>query len=241
MHISKYKIIGLCSLLFLQPYAHADLTISPVQLYITGDRGERSTTSTLNTLGEKSDRTYELSVYRWTQDEQGNDILTPDTELVVNPKALIIKPDSKKVIRFGFRQALNTMNLKQEETWRVKFNEIPSPLQKTGMNIALNFSVPIFVGSGFKSDVTFRFAKDAENHTTLIAKNSGTAHFQITKFSLQDATGKKLTEVDMMKYILPNHQVTIPLKGYTHASGQAVKFVMEKETQKNPVVFDIAE
>ena len=211
MHILKYKKAWLLSLFFVQSMAHADLTISPVQLYITGERQQRSTTANLTTMGEKSDRTYELSVFRWTQDEEGNEVLTPDTDL------------------------------KQEGTWRVKFTEIPSPLQKTGMNIALNFSVPVFVGSGFKSDLTFRFGKDQHNNTTLIAKNNGTAHFQITKFSLQDATGKKLTEVDMMKYILPNHQVTIPLKGYTHTSGQAVKFVMEKETEKDPVIFAIAE
>ena len=241
MHMLKYKKAWLLSLFFVQSMAHADLTISPVQLYITGERQQRSTTANLTTMGEKSDRTYELSVFRWTQDEEGNEVLTPDTDLVVNPKALILKPDSKKVIRFGFRQPIDAMNLKQEGTWRVKFTEIPSPLQKTGMNIALNFSVPVFVGSGFKSDLTFRFGKDQNNNTTLIAKNNGTAHFQITKFSLQDATGKKLTEVDMMKYILPNHQVTIPLKGYTHTSGQAVKFVMEKETEKDPVIFAIAE
>ena len=241
MRILKYQKLWLCSLFFMQPIAHADLTISPVQLYITGERQQRSTTANLTTMGEKSDRTYELSVFRWMQDEQGNDILTPDTDLVVNPKALILKPDSKKVIRFGFRQPIESMNLKQEETWRVKFTEIPSPLQKTGMNIALNFSVPVFVGSGFKSDVAFRFAKDPQNNTILMAKNSGTAHFQITKFSLQDATGKKLTEVDMMKYILPNHQVSIPLNGYTHRSGQVIKFVMEKEAEKDPVIFNIAE
>ena len=38
-------------LTLIQPEAHADLTISPVQLYISGDRQQLSTTATLNTKG----------------------------------------------------------------------------------------------------------------------------------------------------------------------------------------------
>ena len=227
-------------LTFIQPIAHADLTISPVQLYISGEREQRSTTATLNTKGEKSDRTYEVSVFRWSQDEQGNDVLTPDTDLVVNPKALILKPEGNKVIRFGFRQSIAAMNLKQEGTWRVKFNEIPSPLQKTGMSIALNFSVPVFVGSGFQPEMSFYLAHDAKQNTVLKAKNSGTAHFQMTKFSIQDASGKVLKDVDTMKYVLPKREVSIPLEGW-NASAKKLKFVMQSDAKKSAVVYDIAE
>lgn len=228
-------------LTLIQPEAHADLTISPVQLYISGDRQQRSTTATLNTKGEKTDRTYEISVFRWTQDEQGNDVLTPDTDLVVNPKALILLPESNKVIRFGFRQSIAAMNLKQEGTWRVKFSEIPSPLQKTGMSIALNFSVPVFVGNGFQPDMSFHFVKDEKNNTVLMAKNSGKAHFQITKFSIQDASGKVLKDIDTMKYILPDRQVSIPMDGFNTTSIKGLKFVMASNASKTSVVYDITE
>ena len=228
-------------LTFIQPVAHADLTISPVQLYISGEREQRSTTANLNTKNEKTDRAYEISVFHWSQDEQGNDVLTADHELVVNPKALILKPDSNKVIRFGFRQPIDAMNLKQEGTWRVKFSEIPSPLQKTGMSIALNFSIPVFVGNGFKSDMAFYLAKDAENKPVLIAKNNGTAHFQMTKFSIQDATNKTLKHVDMMKYVLSGRQVSIPLNGFNTSTIKGLKFVMVSDTSKKSVIYDIAE
>ncbi|MGE8557772.1 MULTISPECIES: fimbrial biogenesis chaperone [unclassified Acinetobacter] len=228
-------------LTLIAPVAHADLTISPVQLYISGVQQQRSTTANLNTKGEKTDRTYEVSVFRWSQDEQGNDILTPDTELVVNPKALILKPDSNKVIRFGFRQSIEAMNLKQEATWRVKFIEIPSALQKTGMSIALNFSVPVFVGNGFQPDMSFHFVKDSKNNTVLVAKNNGKAHFQMTKFSLQDVSGKVLKDVDMMKYVLPDRQISIPLDGFHPASLKQLKFVMASANSKKSVIYDISE
>lgn len=237
--VNNQSILLLSLLILIKPIAHADLTISPVQLYITGERDQRSTTATLNTKGEKADRTYEISVFRWSQDEAGNEILTPDTDLVVNPKALILKPDGNKVIRFGFRQSIASMNLKQEGSWRVKFNEMPSPLQKTGMSIALNFSVPVFVGGGFKPDMSFYLKKDTKNKTILHIKNSGSAHFQVTKFSIQDTAGKVLKEFETMKYILPNREAAMPLDG-VDITGKKLKFVMQTDSQKGSQIYDIA-
>jgi len=123
----------------------------------------------------------------------------------------------------------------------VKFIEIPSALQKTGMSIALNFSVPIFVGNGFQPDMSFHFVKDSKNNTILVAKNSGKAHFQMIKFSLQDASGKVLKDVDMMKYVLPDRQISIPLEGFHPASLKQLKFVMTSANSKKSVIYDISE
>jgi fimbrial chaperone protein len=236
--LNKKMIVSFGLLLFIKPMAHADLTFSPVQLYISGERDQRSTTATLNTKGEKSDRTYEVSVFRWSQDDAGNEVLTPDHELVVNPKALVLKPDGNRVIRFGFRKSIESMNLTQEATWRVKFTEIPSALQKTGMSIALNFSVPVFVGSGFQPDVAFYIKNDANKNNVLHIKNSGTAHFQLTKFNIQDEAGKVLKEVETMKYVLPKREVTIPLDGLD-ISSKKLKLVIQDAAKKDSPIYDI--
>ena len=80
-----------------------------------------------------------------------------------------------------------------------------------------------------------------ENKPVLIAKNNGTAHFQMTKFSIQDATNKTLKHVDMMKYVLSGRQVSIPLNGFNTSTVKGLKFVMVSDTSKKSVIYDIAE
>ena len=187
--------LSLCS--FYAP-VWADITISPVQLYITGERGKSSTTAVINSIGETSERTYEIEVLKWEQDQNGEDVLTPDHTLIVNPENFVLKPDASRTVRFGFKQNIESMQLKKQESWRVRFVEIPSVLNQTGVNIALNFSLPVFVGNGFKPDMVFNLTKNNKNESILVARNNGTAHFQLTNFSIQDKSKNVVKDVNVL-------------------------------------------
>ena len=61
--------------------AHADLSIFPIKLFITGDNGQRTTTMNVISSNEEPLQSYEINVFRWTQDNQGHEVLTHTRQL----------------------------------------------------------------------------------------------------------------------------------------------------------------
>lgn len=230
--------LSLCS--FYAP-VWADITISPVQLYITGERGQSSTTAVINSMGETSERTYEIEVLKWEQDQNGEDVLTPDHTLIVNPENFVLKPDASRTVRFGFKQNIESMQLKKQESWRVRFVEIPSVLNQTGVNIALNFSLPVFVGNGFKPDMVFNLTKNNKNESILVARNNGTAHFQLTNFSIQDKSKKVVKDVNVLKYILPQRETKINLGKFNPQKIKELNINIAPISDRPSMSFDVQE
>lgn len=219
---------------------HADLSIFPIKLFITGDNGQRTTTMNVVSSKDEPPQSYEVNVFRWTQDDQGHERLTPDTELMVNPLSFILEPNSKRIIRMGFKQPLASMQLQEEAAWRIIFSPLPDAKEATGLKYTYSFNVPLFAGKNFKPDMSFQLAKNNKNQPVLLAKNSGTAHFQITGFKLQDTAGKDIFNSKELKYVLPHKQVsfdlnTLPAKPYTN-----LKLIVQTAGAET-LQFDVAE
>ncbi len=84
----KALLIILVAFLF-NTQLYAGISISPVQLYLTDKSKQRSSTFTLESKGDvKSPRIFEAQAVKWTQGENGEDIYSPVSNIIINPKKL---------------------------------------------------------------------------------------------------------------------------------------------------------
>lgn len=220
--------------------AHADLSIFPIKLFITGDNGQRTTTMNVISSNEEPLQSYEINVFRWTQDDQGHEVLTPDAELMVNPLSFMLEPNSKRIIRMGFKQPIASMQLQEEAAWRIIFTPLPDAKKAKGLKYAYSFNVPLFAGKDFKPAMSFQLAKNNKNQPVLLAKNSGTAHFQITGFKLQDTAGKDIFNSKELKYVLPHKQVSFDLNTLAVKPDAGLKLTVQTAGSET-LQFDVAE
>ena len=218
--------------------AYANVAIYPVKMQINGDNRQRTTTINLQSSVDETPQNYEVHVYKWTQDENGNDVLTPDNQLIISPASFVLEPNSKQTIRMGFQQSISEMKLEKEEAWRIKVLPLPDTQKSKGIKYAYGFNIPLFVGKNFKSDLSFQFKKDSKNQPIIQAKNLGTGHFQITGFTLQDAKGNHIFTSNEMKYILAQQQVELSIPATQPQKG--LQLILQTANDQ-PLKFDIAE
>ena len=64
--------------------AFAGVSVSPVQMFIVNPNKQRSTTLTLESVDETEKRVFEVKVFKWTQNEQGENVLEPDNNIIIN-------------------------------------------------------------------------------------------------------------------------------------------------------------
>lgn len=238
--LNKLSCLLVASIGAISAPAHADLSIFPIKLFITGDNGQRTTTMNVISSNEERPQSYEVNVFRWTQDDQGQDVLTPDAELMVNPLSFMLEPNSKRIIRMGFKQPIASMQLQEEAAWRIKFIPLPDAEKAKGLKYAYSFNVPLFAGTNFKPAMSFQLAKNNKNQPVLLAKNSGTAHFQITGFKLQNTAGKDIFTSQVLKYVLPHKQVSFDLNTLAVKPNAGLKLTVQTAGSET-LQFDVAE
>ena len=238
--LNKLSCLLIASIGAVSVPAHADLSIFPIKLFITGDNGQRTTTMNVISSNEEPLQSYEINVFRWTQDDQGHEVLTPDTELMVNPLSFMLEPNSKRIIRMGFKQPIASMQLQEEAAWRIIFTPLPDAKKAKGLKYAYSFNVPLFAGKDFKPEMSFQLAKNNKNQPVLLAKNSGTAHFQITGLKLQDTAGKDIFNSKELKYVLPRKQVSFDLNTLAVKPDAGLKLTVQTAGSET-LQFDVAE
>lgn len=193
----------LCGLLLgasaLGSYA-AGLQISPTGLSLPAK--QRAGLFTLKNTGSQP-LTAQVRVYRWEQDAQGKDVLTPS-------KAVIASPPMVKLSAGGTQQfrVIRTAPAGQtEEAYRLIVDELPSAQdkQKKGLQFVLRYSVPVFLNQTEypEAKLQWRVQNTPEGKILLTATNIGTAHAQLSNISVQTAKGKVNLVSGLAGYALP--------------------------------------
>lgn len=185
----------------ITPVAFAGLKVSPIQLYISDQKNQRSTTLNFDYSGSKEAKIFEAVAMKWTQNAQGEEVLEPDTTLLINPKNFVVQPNSKQIIRIGFAHPVSSMGLKEEGTWRVIFNEVAPIVEQNAMSFLFNISLPVFVGKQTKADLSFQ-PHYVGNHLYIRTQNNALSHIQIKELTLLNAQGRQLSKSQDMKYLL---------------------------------------
>lgn len=206
------RLFSRCSLFFLAllpqfmlTAAAANLQISPVLIQFRA--GQSAAGISLQNYGD-TPLYGQVRVYAWDQ-RDGQDVLTPATDVVASPPVMEIAARSTQTIRLVRRNAPQAGAQTSEQTYRVLIDEIPrndSSSAATGVAIRLQYSVPVF---GLPADEKAAPRLDwavlrKDKAWVLRVRNDGNLHAQIGATTLTGADGKdhELSK-GLLGYVLP--------------------------------------
>ena len=196
---------ALSSVFCISAAVHAGLKVTPIQLYVSEKNNQRSATVTFDYTGSDAPKIFEATAVKWSQNEKGEDVYIPDPDILINPKNFVLQPESKQVVRVGFPQPVRAMNLKEEGTWRVIFNETPPVADQSAMNFLFNISMPLFAGEQKSASLAPSISYRA-NRLIVTLQNKAASHIQIKDLAIEDASGKAIATSNNMTYLLANKQ-----------------------------------
>lgn len=217
--------------LFYFTIVYADMEVQPTQLYIEKNR---SASVIFKLTDEKETKIYNVTAARWSQNEKGEDILTPDPTVLINPKNFAIKPEKSQTVRVGFSQPVQAMNLKQEGSWRIIFTEIPPVKEQETVKFLLNFSLPLFVGKQQKADITQNINYRSDQ-LVLSLKNNASSHIQIKEIKLIDSNGKMIATNSNPKYLLAYQKNEFNLGNVRLVNSKGYKLLITVDNQNEPL------
>ena len=220
----------------------AGISISPVQLYLADKSKQRSATFTLESKGEdEAPRIFEAQAVKWTQNAAGEDVYSPVSNIIINPKNFILKPNSKQMVRVGFTQSVESMNLAQEEAWRIIYTELPQVTNDDSkIALLLSINVPFFVGK--QEPAYLKFIATKQNGRTIInVENLAKSHIQIQKLFVMDKNKKVVAESSDMKYLLALGKNHYDIGNVTLNGANNYKVVVETDKGDAALEFNFVE
>ncbi|WP_201564123.1 molecular chaperone [Psychrobacter sp. CMS30] len=213
--VAKYSVIS--SLLLCSNWAMASgLQVSPISLSIQAR--ENASGLTLSNTGDNVVHA-QVRVYHWSQDETG-DQLTLSRGLLASPPMIELNPNDKQLIRIIRAKAPPHGSGAVADSYRILVNELPikSPDQKSGLQFALSYSLPVFVQpvGVVKTAPKLQWSTHVQpdnKQIKLRVHNGGNGHAQLASLSFVDTTG---TSIDVHKgllgYVLPGATMYWTLK-----------------------------
>lgn len=211
--------------------AFAGVSVSPVQMFIDNPSKQKSTTLTLESVDETEKRVFELKVFKWAQNEQGDNVLEPDNNIIINPKSFILQPNKQQAIRVGFTQsAASSLNVVDEQAWRIIIDEITPVGNQTVVKFLVNFNLPLFVGKQDEVKVNFDIKNDK-----LILNNLANSHVQVTKLTILDEQKKVIFSNDAMAYVLAKSKIFYDIKNQNLTNAKKYNVVLETSNSKKTI------
>jgi len=228
-------LVYLLSLFIPGPLQAADFDINPVRVFF--DPGQKASVIKIkNNGGEKF--SLHLTVFEWSQDEEGKDVYTPTKELIAFPKLLSVEKDEERLIRVGMKTAAQN----EEKTFRIYLDEIPvaeTPGESTAkIRTLMRVGLPVFLAP-LKPAPKGEILEPALSKGTLslVLRNSGNVHFMIRKAKVQgvDAAGTTVFETELAgRYILhgKSRRLSTPLaeEDCKKASALNIQIVTDRVT-----------
>jgi len=207
----------LASLLLSSAVAMASgLQVAPISLSLQAR--ENASGLTLSNTGDNVVHA-QVRVYQWSQDDTG-DQLSASRGLLASPPMIELNPGEKQLIRIIRAKAPPQGAGAVEDAYRILVNELPvkSAIQKTGIQFALSYSLPVFVQplNVAKTNPKLQWSTHLQadgKQVKLRVSNSGNGHAQLAALSFIDAAG---TSVDinqgLLGYVLPGATMHWTLK-----------------------------
>jgi fimbrial chaperone protein len=186
--------------------------VAPIKLFF--DTQTRSDVVTVTNDGDQP-LALVITAVQWSQDQEGQDLYQPATDLVFFPKQLTIEPHKERVIRTGVKVPA----VSREKTYRLFIKEIPDRRQSmpNTVAIAIQFGVPIFAKPVQENIAgAIAEAKIAGGSFAARIENQGNSHFRISTIALKglSAAGEILFQEDINGWYLlsgSTRTITTPL------------------------------
>jgi fimbrial chaperone protein len=173
----------------------------------------------------------QLQANAWSQ-QDGADVLEPTADLIAVPPLFTLAPGGSQVVRIGLRRPPSP---RSEMTYRLLLREVPPPPADdfTGLQVALNLSLPVFVlpSAVAEPEIRLRLARSAEGDAELQLSNAGNAHVQLRQVRLTGPGGDSIEGRGLPIYLLPGQSRTWQLK----ADMAAGRWTLSGDTDAGPV------
>ena len=195
----------------------ASLQVAPVSVEVAAP----GATATVN-LRNQGDKPLDgqIRVFRWTQ-VNGEDKLEPTDDVVASPPMASLRPNTSYVIRIV---RTKKEPVATEETYRLLIDELPgSATGRTGVNIVLRYSIPVFFTSPNAAPSQLKWELQRRNNKQyVVVKNDGDRRVRLAKLKLTDNKGGSFYFGDgLAGYVLARSSVSleIPAKAKGFGSG----------------------
>ncbi len=193
--------VGLAALLALSPAFAGTFTISPLRV----DFADATGMAVLTVRNEDAKPVVvQTQGLAWSQ-EAGQDALTPSRDLLISPAVFTLQPGGSQLVRVALRRNVDPA---RELTYRVLLQEVPQVASPdfNGLQVVLRLSVPVFVEplAPAAAQVAWVATRGDDGKLSLSARNDGSAHVRIHRFSVKTADGAT-TVLDQpeLAYVLP--------------------------------------
>ena len=211
-------------------------SVTPVRIYM-GPR-DRAVAVTVTNEGD-GELVLQADLSTWTQNADGQDLLTPTEDLILAPPILKLAPNARQVVRLAL---LKPADASRQLIDRLVMREVPEvQAARTGIQvpIALAISMPVFVTPPIARremgcEVTRQDARTLE----AMCRNTGTAYAQVREAIVRRGT-QVLAKFEGGTYILPGARRGSPMKGEADIPPGPAQLQVSFDDGK-PQVFDIA-
>lgn len=217
------------------------LQVSPISLSLQAK--QNASGLTLSNTGDNAVHA-QVRVYQWSQDEKG-DQLTTSRGLLASPPMIELQPGEKQLIRIIRASAPPSGVGAVESSYRLSIDELPikSAEQKSGLQFALSYSLPVFVNpvgiteTNPKLQWSYSLQPDSlqknGKQMNLRVSNSGNGHAQLADLSIIDDAGDSIDlHQGLLGYVLPGATMNWTLKTLPSSMKTSGKFkVMINGTQ----------
>ncbi len=203
------------------PAAAGQFSVTPVRIFMAPK--DRAAAITITNESDEP-LVMQADVYTWKQKADGDDDLAPSEDLFLSPPIIKLAPRARQVVRLA---VLKPIASAEQQTYRMIVREVPeasSPDKAVQVQIALAFSLPVFVTpADAKRQLACGIERAGIDAWRARCENAGRAYVQPREFALVSSAGAKLASRDTGGYILPGMKRDFDLKasGGALASGPA--------------------
>jgi fimbrial chaperone protein len=215
---------------------YANMVISPTQMYLGDKARQRSATVVMEATDLTEPKSFEMFAYKWSQNAQGEDVLEPEQDLLINPKNFVLQPKTQQIIRVGFSRPLTKEEMAQERIWRIIFKEIAPVVEEDTLQFLFTISVPLFVGKQDAINVTAT-PRYQNNRLFLEIENHAASHVQISSISILDQKRQAIATSSEMKYLLNQQKHSFDM-GQIKLS-DLKNYILKLETDKSEQAIEL--
>lgn len=193
------------------------LQVSPISLSLQAR--ESASGLTLSNTGDNVVHA-QVRVYHWSQPEDKGDQLEPSRGLLASPPMIELQPGEQQLIRIIRAKAPPQGAGAVADSYRLLIDELPikSAEQKSGLQFALSYSLPVFVQPAGVVETSpalqwKALLQSVGNQMELQVTNTGNGHAQLANLGFVDAAGESVElHQGLLGYVLPGATMKWTLK-----------------------------
>ena len=185
----------------------SDIRVTPVSVEVAG------ATRTANVTvanGENRPLRVQFRVMRWTQ-QNGEDVLTPTTDVVVSPPQAVLEPNRRYTVRL-VRGAAGPD--RGEEAYRLLVDEIPaaSTPTLTGVRLVVQQRLPVFFSNLPRGQAIVDWSLEQRDGRNWVrAANRGGLHLRLADMRVLQGDRVVSESPGLVGYILPGSTMRFPI------------------------------